>query len=87
MNEIISKIFAWLKTSPKWTKAVFPFLVASAVVVFFLSSCGSTRTIVRTQGKGTTEAHISVTTNNPTHVSVETLLDSTKLMINKQNSK
>lgn len=87
MNEIISKIFAWLKTSPKWSKVAFPFLVASAVVVYFLSSCGTTRTIVRTMGKGSTDAHISVTTNNPTSVSVETKLDSTKLMINKQNSK
>lgn len=87
MNEILSKILAWLKASPKWTKVTFPFLVASAVVVYFLSSCGSTRTIVRTMGKGSTDAQISVTTNNPTSVSVETRLDSTKLMINKQNSK
>lgn len=87
MNEISTKIFAWLKASPKWSKVTFPFLVASAVVVYFLSSCGTTRTIVRTNGKGTTDAHISVTTNNPTSVSVETRLDSTKLMINKQNSK
>lgn len=87
MNEIVSKIFSWLKVSPKWTKVAFPFLVASAVVVYFLSSCGSTRTLVRTMGKGSTDARISVTTNNPTSVSVETRLDSTKLMINKQNTK
>lgn len=87
MNEFISKILSWLKTSPKWTKVVFPFLVAASVAIYLLSSCGTTRTIVRTMGKGSTDAHISVVTNNPTSVSVETKLDSTKLMINKQNSK
>lgn len=87
MNEIITKILAWLKTSPKWSKVTFPFLAAIALVVYLLSSCGTTRTIVRTQGKGSTEAHISVTTNNPTSVSVETKVDSTKLLINTPNSK
>lgn len=87
MNDIINKILAWLKTSPKWSKVTFPFLAASALVVYLFSSCGTTRTIVRTQGKGSTEAHISVTTNNPTSVSVETKVDSTKLLFNTQNSK
>lgn len=87
MNEIFTKIFAWLKTSPKWSKVFFPFLAAAALVIYLLSSCGTTRTVVRTQGKGTTEANISVTTNNPTSVSVETRLDSTNLIINKPNSK
>lgn len=87
MNEVISKIIAWLKSSPKWTKLTFPFLVAAAMVVFLLSSCGTTRTIVRTQGKGTTQARISVNTNNPTSVSVETKVDSTKFMFKTQNSK
>lgn len=56
---------------------------AVAAVALLLTSCGTTRTVVRTQGKGTTNAQISVTTNNPTSVSVETHLDSTKLQINK----
>lgn len=56
---------------------------AIATVALLLTSCGTTRTVVRTQGKGTTNAQISVTTNNPTSVSVETHLDSTKLQINK----
>lgn len=56
---------------------------AVAAVALLLTSCGTTRTVVRTQGKGTTNAQISVTTNNPTSVSVETRLDSTKLQINK----
>lgn len=56
---------------------------AVAAVALLVTSCGTTRTVVRTQGKGTTNAQISVTTNNPTSVSVETRLDSTKLQINK----
>lgn len=56
---------------------------AVAAVALLVTSCGATRTVVRTQGKGTTNAQISVTTNNPTSVSVETRLDSTKLQINK----
>lgn len=56
---------------------------AFAAVALLVTSCGTTRTVVRTQGKGTTNAQISVTTNNPTSVSVETRLDSTKLQINK----
>ena len=56
---------------------------AVAAIALLVTSCGTTRTVVRTQGKGTTNAQISVTTNNPTSVSVETRLDSTKLQINK----
>lgn len=54
-----------------------------ALSLLCLASCGTTRTIVRTSGKGSTNATISVTTNNPTSVSVETQLDSTRLLVNK----
>lgn len=65
--------------------ALFVFMIVSAVILSLLclQSCGTTRTTVRTSGKGTTNATISVTTNNPTQVSVETKIDSTKLHINK----
>lgn len=58
-------------------------VVSFAAAALLVTSCGTTRTVVRTQGKGTTNAQISVTTNNPTSVSVETRLDSTKFQINK----
>lgn len=83
MIDYIKKAFAWLTKSPKWAKILCPFLVACLVVVYLLSGCGTTRTTVRTVGKGTTNATISVTTNNPTRVSVETKIDSTHLKINK----
>ncbi len=60
-------------------------VLALALSLLCLASCGTTRTTVRTSGKGTTNATISVTTNNPTHVSVETKIDSTKLHINKSS--
>lgn len=65
--------------------ALFVFMTVSAVIVSLLclQSCGTTRTTVRTSGKGSTNATISVTTNNPTSVSVETKLDSTRLLVNK----
>lgn len=58
-------------------------LLALGVSLLCLASCGTTRTTVRTTGKGSTNATISVTTNNPTSVSVETKLDSTRLLVNK----
>lgn len=60
------------------------FLLLSLLVILTLNSCGVTRTSVRTYGKGTANASIQVTTNNPTQVSVETKLDSTSLKINKK---
>lgn len=60
-------------------------VLALAVSLLCFQSCGTTRTTVRTSGKGTTNATISVTTNNPTSVSVETRIDSTKLHINKSS--
>ena len=83
MIDYIKRAFAWLSKCPKWAKILCPFLGACLVVVYLLSGCGTTRTTVRTVGKGTTNATISVTTNNPTQVSVETKLDSTHLKINK----
>lgn len=64
-------------------------IVVVGIVAIFLAlvcvSCGVTRTTVRTNGKGTTNAQISITTNNPTSVSVETRIDSTKVSVNKSS--
>lgn len=78
----LRKIWGTLTLNKK--RALIVVVSAAVVAVALLvTSCGTTRTVVRTQGKGTTNAQISVTTNNPTSVSVETRLDSTKLQINK----
>lgn len=89
LNPLMERIFSILRKTletltlnkKRWLIVVLS--AAVAVVALLLSSCGTTRTVVRTQGKGSTNAQISVTTNNPTSVSVETRLDSTKLQINK----
>lgn len=78
----LKKIWGTLTLSKKRLLIVVVSVAVSAVALL-VASCGTTRTVVRTQGKGTTNAQISVTTNNPTSVSVETRLDSTKLQINK----
>lgn len=85
LTELFSKVWKTLETLPLNRKRWFIVVVCAAIAALslLLASCGTTRTIVRTQGKGSTNAQISVTTNNPTSVSVETHLDSTKLQINK----
>lgn len=89
LTEIFSKVKKILVTLPLSRRRTLIVILAAAVasVALLLSSCGTTRTTVRTQGKGTTNAQISVTTNNPTSVSVETHLDSTKLQINKSSNR
>lgn len=37
------KAFAWLKTAPKWVRAVVPFVIAGLVAIYFLSSCSAIR--------------------------------------------
>ena len=85
LTEIYSKVKKILATLPLNRRRALIVILAAALasVALLLSSCGTTRTVVRTLGKGTTNAQISVTTNNPTSVSVETHLDSTRLQINK----
>lgn len=85
LADLFSKVKKILETLPLSRRRLIIVVVCAAVAALSLlvSSCGTTRTVVRTQGKGTTNAQISVTTNNPTSVSVETHLDSTKLQINK----
>lgn len=85
LAELFSKVWKTLETLPLNRKRLFIVVVCAAIAALSLLvvSCGTTRTVVRTQGKGSTNAQISVTTNNPTSVSVETQLDSTRLQINK----
>lgn len=43
-------------------------VICFSIILFFFTSCGSTRVVVR-NGTSTSETAISVTTNNPTSVS------------------
>lgn len=82
MDELIKNCLAWLKTAPRWCRCVVPLLLATLMALWLCTSCGVTRTTVRTNGKGTTNASISVTTNNPTSVDVRTKVDTISMNIN-----
>lgn len=84
MNEIFSKLLAWLRVSPAWSKIVVPLLFCALAIVFLLSSCGVTRAVIRSPSASST-SHISITTNNPTSVSLSGSIDSTKVNINPKN--
>ena len=57
------------------------------VTLLLIPSCGITRTTVRTSGKGTTNATVSVTTNNPTSVDVSTQIDSIPVRISSKRNR
>lgn len=74
------KKFQTLSSSKKVAVIVVS-AVAAAVLLSLFTACGVTRTVVRTSGKGTTNASVSVTTNNPTSVDVSTQVDSIPVRI------
>lgn len=74
------KTFQTLSSSKKVAVIVVS-AVAAAVLLSLFTACGVTRTIVKTSGKGTTNASVSVTTNNPTSVDVSTQVDSIPVRI------
>lgn len=43
MEKIIEFLFSWLKSAPKWVKAVVPLIIAGVVAIYFLSSCSAIR--------------------------------------------
>lgn len=82
--EILQKLLTWLLQSPKWCKIVVPLLITAMVICYLLSSCGTTRATIRTTADNT-QSSISITTNNPTSVSVSNSIDSTRFQINPKN--
>lgn len=82
MNEFIKIALSWLKGSPRFAKIVVPLLLAALVVVYLLGSCSPTRAVVRTAGKGSSNASVSITTTNPISVDVSTKVDTIGLSIN-----
>lgn len=73
------KTFQNLSSSKKVASIIVS--AVAAVLLCLFTACGVTRTIVRTAGKGTTNASVSVTTNNPTSVDVSTQVDSIPVRI------
>lgn len=85
MNEIFTKLLAWLRVSPAWSKIVVPLLVCALAIVYLLSSCGVTRAVIRSPASDSSST-ISITTNNPTSVSLQGSIDSTKVNINPKKN-
>lgn len=45
MEEFFKKVFAWLKTAPKWVRIAVPFILAALVAVYMFSSCNVLRSV------------------------------------------
>ena len=63
MEKVIEFISSWLKSAPKWVKAVVPLVIAGLVAIYFLSSCSAIRQmeVERRQSreiKDTTSVHL-----------------------------
>lgn len=88
---ICSQVSNVWKTQTGSTKRIIVTLLICSllgVTLLLIPSCGITRTTVRTSGKGTTNATVSVTTNNPNSVDVSTQIDSIPVRItSKRNRK
>lgn len=68
MQELLTKVWQWLKESPKWAKIALPLLIAVAAIVVLLSGCG---TIGWISAKDTANATISITNSPQTEVTTE----------------
>ena len=84
LASIFSRLLNAWKTQTGTTKRFIVTIVTCSllgVTLLLVPSCGITRTTVRTSGKGTTNATVSVTTNNPNTVDVSTQIDSIPVRI------
>lgn len=83
MQVDFTKLLSALKAQSTPIKVVSVIAVALAAAVIVFSSCGTTRAVIRTSADNTSSS-ISITTNNPTNVSVSTGVDSLGFKINPQ---
>lgn len=70
----------FLKVLPLWLR-VAVLVVVAAAVAFSLNSCANTKAVVRSSADNTTSS-ITITTNNPTNVTVTNKQDSLGLNFN-----
>lgn len=76
----VNEIKNFLKGLPLWLRLVV--LVAISVAISFgLSSCANTKAVVRASSENT-QASVSITTNNPTSVTVTNRQDTVGLHFN-----
>ena len=90
VESICSRVLNVWQTLTGNTKRIIVTIVTVSllgVTLLIIPSCGMTRTTVRTTGKGTTNATISVTTNNPTSVDVSTQVDSIPVRISSKRNR
>ena len=90
VESICSRVLNVWQTLTGNTKRIIITIVTVSllgVTLLLIPSCGMTRTTVRTTGKGTTNATISVTTNNPTSVDVSTQVDSIPVRISSKRNR
>ncbi len=75
-----NQIKDFLKSLPLWLRIIV-LLVAGLAVAFALNSCANTKAVVRSSADNTTSS-ITITTNNPTNVTVTNKQDSLGLNFN-----
>ena len=75
---MIEKILQFVLDNKKVIVALLSALVTLLCVIFGLTNCGTTRAIIRTSADNTAST-ISITTNNPTTVKLNSSVDSTTL--------
>lgn len=70
IKDLFQTVVTWMRSAPIWAKISLPLLIAVMVIVLLLASCGSTvRATVTNRAEGVTTT-VSVTTNNPSSVTV-----------------
>ena len=70
----------FLKTLPLWLRLVLLSVIAVATA-FYFQSCSNTKAVVRASSENTS-ASVSITTNNPTSVTVTNRQDTVGLHFN-----
>lgn len=75
---MIKKILQFILDNKKVIVSLLSAILTLLCVIFGLTNCGATRAIIRTSADNTAST-ISITTNNPTTVKLNTSIDSTSL--------
>ena len=75
---MIKKILQLLVDNKKVILSILSGIITLLCIIFGVTSCGTTRAIIRTSADNTAST-ISITTNNPTTVKLNSSIDSTTL--------
>lgn len=75
---MIKKLLQFIVDNKKVIISLLSAILALLCIIFGVTSCGSTRAIIRTSADNTAST-ISITTNNPTTVKLNSSIDSTTL--------